>query len=699
MRLLIGRVRPPIRRLCRLVKPHPPHRHSPRRRLWRAPKQRRAIGWGCEPRATVAGTGHLCYGSPVQALLSAALVFILAQAPPSQPAFKSGVNVVEVDVVVTDKTGRPMRGLRQGDFEVFEDGKPVEVVTFVAVDLPQAPVATSIPAPDRSGASVASNDQPADGRVMLIVPDQYHVRFDAGYLVRTKAIARKLVERLGPSDQAAVIATSGRSLTQAEFTGDKARLVEAIDQFFPQSEQTASGGEVTGSLSRALSQPVGGSTGFIAEIKARWTMETLSNAAKALAEIPHRRKAILLVSEGLPVSVDQIISNASASAAWSSLRDFILTAQRSNVAVYPVDPCGLSLECSTTAQQNLRTLAEATGGFAVVNTNSPEASVERIVAENGTYYLLGYSSPARANDGRSHRISVRTRVPDVEVRARTGYRSPRRANKPATATSPLDSVIAAPIQTRGLHLRVAAVPAPLGASPHAAIVVAIELPAKQAVEAATIEFRVIAVDREGKVRAGQRFTNTFQPSVASPAGWARFRTHLSVAHGRYQIRVAAVGANKTQGSVFTEVNVPKFDGDLVLGGLSIVAPVPGTVVNEKETSRVLSLTPLANRDLPANVPIAAELPLRIAAKAASGPLTITTTLVSIDGSSVQLDNAPRDASAYASTSGGIYRVALPPTVARILPARGRSDLRASARYERNRDPRCAGGTRRKVATE
>ena len=124
-----------------------------------------------------------------------------------------------------------------------------------------------------------------------------------------------------------------------------------------------------------------------------------------------------------------------------------------------------------------------------------------------------------------------------------------------------------------------------------------------------------------------------------------------------------MGANKAQGSVFTEVNVPKFDGDLVLGGLSIVAPRPGAVMNEKEQSLVLPLMPLANRDLPANVPISAEVPLRIAARAASGPLTITTTLVSVDGSSVQLDNAARDASAYASGSGGIYRVALPPTVA------------------------------------
>ena len=50
--------------------------------------------------------------------------------------------------------------------------------------------------------------------------------------------------------------------------------------------------------------------------------------------IPHRRKAVLLVSQGLPVSVEDIITNQNAGGAFQALRDFILTAQRSNIAVY-----------------------------------------------------------------------------------------------------------------------------------------------------------------------------------------------------------------------------------------------------------------------------------------------------------------------------------------------------------------------------
>ena len=76
----------------------------------------------------------------LKTFLPAVLLLLAAQqAPPPKPGFKSGVTVVEVDVVVTDKSGRPVRGLRREDFEISEDGRPVEIATFSAVDVPEAP--------------------------------------------------------------------------------------------------------------------------------------------------------------------------------------------------------------------------------------------------------------------------------------------------------------------------------------------------------------------------------------------------------------------------------------------------------------------------------------------------------------------------------------------------------------------------------
>jgi VWFA-related protein len=589
-----------------------------------------------------------------------ALLLVLLAQTAAQPTFKSGVNFVEVDVVVTDRAGEPVRGLRRQDFEVFEDGKPVEVTTFTAVDLPAADPAATIPAADRSGTALASNDQAEDGRVMLIVMDDYHVSFDAGRAASSRAIARKLVERMGPSDLAAVVSTSGRQNAQAEFTSDKAKLIDAIGKFFPQAEYGAGGSAAPPELGRGAGR---GGFGFVNEIKARWAMDTLSNAATTLATIPHRRKAILLVSQGLPFSVEEVVTNQNASGAFQSFREFILTAQRSNIAIYPMDPCGLDLDagCSTHSRQNQETLAESTGGFAVTNTNAPERAVDRMVAENGTYYLLGYASPARPYDGKRHSIKVRIREQGLNVRAREGYISPRRPPKTGAELSATDALIQAPIQSRGLTMRVTAVPAPLAEKPGATVAVGIEVPSADAVRARSIEFTVIAVDASGDVRTRQRFTSNFQATAIAPTGWTRLGSRVDVPPGSYQIRVAAVGADGPDGSVFTDVVVPKFTDDLALGGLSLGSPALPTVKRAEPLTGVLPLLPLATREFSGTSQIVAQLPVRASARA-DGPIMLDARLTREDGAAVPLPAAPATQSDFSGPAGAVHQVALPPTL-------------------------------------
>jgi VWFA-related protein len=587
-----------------------------------------------------------------------------AQQP--QPRFRTDVNVVEVDVVVVDESGQPLRGLQQQDFEVLEDGKPVDVATFSAVDIPAAPPDAGIPAADTSGTAAATNAQAEDGRVILVVLDDYHVSFDAGRVAAARSAVRRLIERLGPSDLAAVIATSGNKAMQAEFTADKPRLLRAVDRFFPQSEVRASGVAERPSLRSFGGVPGRGGFNSIQEIKTRWAMEALSNAAKALALIPHRRKAVLLVSQGVPISLEDIITNQYAGGAWQGMRDFIVTAQRSNIAVYPVDPCGLTEDagCSQNSRENLRSIAEGTGGFAVLNTNAPERGVDRIVAENGTYYLLGYYSPAPPNDGRRHRITVRVRRPDVEVRAREGYLSPRRGSRPPEALPPLDALINAPIQTRGLPMRVAAVPAPLGGRPGSAIAVTIELPAEDAVRAGHVAFAVVALDTTaGQVRSRQQFTSGFQGTAPSSGSVARVGTRVDVPHGRYQLRIAAAGPNGLQGSVFTEVEVPEFDRPLALGGLSLSTTQPVPEASAGRLGGVLPHMPLAARDLVESQGVMAQIPIRTSKKAAAATLTIRSTLTGPDGKSIGIDDASRAGAGFSGAAGQVYRVPLPPGLA------------------------------------
>ena len=243
----------------------------------------------------------------VKTFLSAVLLLLAAQqAPPPKPGFKSSVTVVEVDIVVTDKSGRPVRGLRREDFEIAEDGSPVEIATFSAVDVPEAPRDSIIPPPDRSGSAIASNDQAQDGRLILIVLDDLQVSFTAGRMATVKSVARRAVERLGPADLAGVMTTSGRLGSQTEFTTDKSRLIDAIERFVPQREHDLP----------AIADSLPSSSGAnpraqrIGELRTRSAMAGLSVAARALATIPHRRKGVLLIGQGFPATLEEIIRDA-----------------------------------------------------------------------------------------------------------------------------------------------------------------------------------------------------------------------------------------------------------------------------------------------------------------------------------------------------------------------------------------------------
>ncbi|MBL8143945.1 MAG: hypothetical protein JNM38_22710, partial [Acidobacteria bacterium] len=88
-----------------------------------------------------------------------------AQSPIDRPVFRSGVEVVEVDVVAFDASGRPVTDLTRDDFAVTEDGRPRDIIEFTRVNLP-------IPPARPPGArDVGTNVGTADGRVIFLVLD------------------------------------------------------------------------------------------------------------------------------------------------------------------------------------------------------------------------------------------------------------------------------------------------------------------------------------------------------------------------------------------------------------------------------------------------------------------------------------------------------------------------------------------------
>ena len=192
-------------------------------------------------------------------------------------------------------------------------------------------------------------------------------------------------------------------------------------------------------------------------------MAGLSAAARALATIPHRRKGVLLISQGFPATLEEIIRDPRIGAGYESIREFILTAQRSNVAVYTVDPCGLELDAGV-QQRIAAESAHNRGGHGRVRRDQHECArgSRRSDACGERYLLPGWL--LLAGSARTTASIIESRcgraLPDVEIRARKGYDSPGKAAK-ALAATPLEVLTRSAIQTRGLTMRVVAIPAPL----------------------------------------------------------------------------------------------------------------------------------------------------------------------------------------------------------------------------------------------
>jgi VWFA-related protein len=582
----------------------------------------------------------------IRALATAGLVVLstlalVAQQPPQTPAdtppptFRVEVNYVEVDAVVTDSQGNAVTDLTLDDFEVSEDGRPQKVTTFSTVNLPierpERPLFADAPIEPDVQMNTAT-----EGRIYTIVLDDLHTRFTNTPRVK-RALREFIEERFGTNDLAAVVYTSGRTTAGQEFTNNTRLLLAAIDRFSGRnlrsealeindalnnrppsdfsSAPTGSAARNPGNLSGMPTDPLE----FERAQNARTTLTALRQLAEFMEGIRGRRKTILLVSEGISYDVLDVFANTSAGIVQQQASDAVAAATRGNVAIYAIDPRGLTafeetIEVGGTpvditpsqfsvtgalqsslrvSQESLRVLADETGGFAAVNRNDLSEAFARIVRENSAYYVLGYYPSNDRRDGRFRRLDVRVRRPGVQVRARRGYVAPRgRAPAAKPAVTAADGGTMSPAATTALNspIPIAGIPLTLfaaaykGTPPNASVALALEMRVeglgfeqRNGTFNNRIEVVFSSVDEGGTIRGGSRHVVTLELrpetlAVARQRG-LRVLSEMDLPPGRYQLRAAAAdqGGNRS-GSVLYDIEVPDFrKPGLSMSGLSLTA--------------------------------------------------------------------------------------------------------------------------------
>ena len=569
-----------------------------------------------------------------------------AQGP--QVTFKVDINYVEIAARVVDRQDRFVPDLQQTDFRVTEDGVSQTIVTFGVVEMPVERLETALFVRAPIEPDVRGNARPFDGRVYIIVLDDLHTEFQNSRAM--KLAAREFIEKsVGANDLAAVVSTSGRTDASQEFTPSKPLLLAAVDRFAGRGLRSATLSKLDtlstntearrGAKTPELGRPDSDTESPERAQAARATLSMVRRLSELMAGIHGRRKALVLFSEGIdyninsamaasrpvgvrPESRDGVVGSGPARDVQMDARETIAAAARANVAIYGIDPRGLSvaggaadlglipLDADPSLKLNLQgveseqvlqrfslqTLAEGTGGFAAVNTSDLAGAFERIRQENSTYYVLGYYPTNTKRDGKFRTVDVRVTRPGLLVRTRQGYVAPigRTPVLPAVGASaripaPLRAVLGSPLQVSGLRMTVLAAPF-RGPGPDAAVTVVLhtdgrdlQFRERDGIFEGAVELSVIALNSQGKTKAD---LHRVVPMPLKPESRTMVEQHgirivsrLDLPPGRYQLRVAAMDVgNQRAGSVHYDLEVPDFEAlPLSMSGLLVTSSLAGMV--------------------------------------------------------------------------------------------------------------------------
>src|ERR1035437_4714333 len=371
-----------------------------------------------------------------------------SNAPQGGFVLKMNAELVLTNVVARDtKTGELMRGLKQSDFSIYENGKQQQVSTF---DFETVEMATPLNEATISGLAVGSN---ANNAAVLAKPEDLRnhrlivMFFDLTSmqpedLDRSVAAAQEFLRnKMQPADLVALISLGNTLKVDQDFTADKQALINEVAVY----NGTEGQGFAEGTT--ANTNQVEDATGYTPDESEYNDLNTdrelfaLKAVAKSLEKITEK-KSLLYFSGG--IQRDGIENQA-------SLRAAINAAVGANLAIYSVDTRGLqavsplgnastgslrgtgafnggaltnNMNANLATQEVMSTLSVDTGGKAFLDSNDFAPAFAQVQRDTSAYYAIGFRSSNPARDGRYRKLTIKVNRPGVKLEYRPGYYAP-----------------------------------------------------------------------------------------------------------------------------------------------------------------------------------------------------------------------------------------------------------------------------------
>jgi len=406
-------------------------------------------------------------------IVIAAVAALTAAASLAQQAAESiEVRVVNVDVVVRDRAGKPVTGLTKADFEIYENGQKREITNLYEVRAPEAAITTTAKAP----APAAPAETPVEIRPRNIV--MFVDNYSLEPFRRDKVLQSldRFVEQLGPQDRVMLVLGTQKVTVITPFTNDRKAIrdgVETLKKSASTHNRTASLDHLKQTVNEYISmakssrlewrdayrQATSDVESHVEEeiFSSRTTLAALGQITAALAGM-EGKNVVIFAGAHLPerpgVELYQWLYNAfstymtnltftsenvsgkTGSMQHYSIEEAAKQASANGVALYIIDAADSrdagSAEATTPvdhAEQFLtftntamayQTLARISGGLALTNTSNFDFAFQTLVNDLNSYYSLGFKPSDTAASG-LRKIVVKMKNPEYRFRARETY--------------------------------------------------------------------------------------------------------------------------------------------------------------------------------------------------------------------------------------------------------------------------------------
>lgn len=432
------------------------------------------------------------------------------QRPQSRSVLRATTRLVQVNVVVRDKSGKPVEGLQPEDFIVFDEGQPQKIAVFSLESSSAMTRAAGGALPPSRPSNIFTNRLERSGSlrpsVTIVLFDALNTPLDDQAYARQRII--QFLGTLHPEDHAAIYLLTTKLQVLHEFTQDTKELLAALEHFHGRSSalldsatpspldpnaiasdlsdasdamdsiQRASLQSIPPALQQLLKNADGALMDSANVSRARITAAALEAIAGHLARIPGR-KSIVWVSGSFPIQIgydaDTLMNQAREQRSFApELEHAAEVLDQAGIAVYPVDARGLrsgvirperrpkspaSVARGSDEDEfvTMNLLADRTGGKAFYNNNNLVGAMRTALADGESSYMIGFYPAHGKWDGKFHELRIKVRAHGDEVRYRKGYFAfpePTGEKKQREEKEALDAAIWSPIESTAIGLEV-----------------------------------------------------------------------------------------------------------------------------------------------------------------------------------------------------------------------------------------------------